>query len=506
MRPVKELADVASKLEILEDLVQNLQDIIADIRNVIKKCSAWVDEAENTIYQDIQQMLVSKTCQYIQQLFQIACERNSKLSESAITDEKMKIISQKETFGSDIKGSLDYKRLEKKLKEMTANVKTQSDITTLLQEKHTILKKATKKLSKQNHDREKICEEHYEEIMEELSVASSFMSNLKDENIKLSTALTEHNKKIEDVSDKVYKGIEIVSEFAKDQHILDELRKENKKLTDDVSKDQHHLDELKKQIQKLTDESVELMQRLDNSKESIERFKEENAKYQASFFPKDILERVERSLIDVRKKNINFLLLGHCGDGKSALGNSILQRKCFKLSCLTKPTHTEVQSEMGEFKGRGIRVFELPDPFVIGKKKSKELLFKVTRDKIVDQCSHGFSVILFVFNSFFTQEYFHLIEAFKTTFGQNSLKDYGIIVITCGNYWKQYYEEEKSFQDWKQHKGRFKEILTECNGRALLFENHTRVKGEQTEQLQNLMDMVDTLILDPTFQTKSLTF
>uniref|UniRef100_A0A2C9LSU8 Uncharacterized protein n=1 Tax=Biomphalaria glabrata TaxID=6526 RepID=A0A2C9LSU8_BIOGL len=73
--------------------------------------------------------------------------------------------------------------------------------------------------------------------MEELSVASSFMSNLKDENIKLSMNLTEHNEKIEDLSDKVYKEIEIVLEF---------------------------------------------MQKLDNSKESIEKLQEENADYQAS--------------------------------------------------------------------------------------------------------------------------------------------------------------------------------------------------------------------------------
>uniref|UniRef100_A0A2C9L1Q2 Uncharacterized protein n=1 Tax=Biomphalaria glabrata TaxID=6526 RepID=A0A2C9L1Q2_BIOGL len=98
-----------------------------------------------------------------------------------------------------------------KLQEVTVCVKKQSDITTILEEKQTSLEKATKKLSKQNQVREQICEEHYKEIMEELSVASRFMSNLKDENIKLSTELAEHNKKIEDVSDKVCKGI--VSEF-----------------------------------------------------------------------------------------------------------------------------------------------------------------------------------------------------------------------------------------------------------------------------------------------------
>ncbi|KAK0046788.1 GTPase IMAP family member 8, partial [Biomphalaria pfeifferi] len=318
----------------------------------------------------------------------------------------------------------------------------------------------------------------------------------------------------------------------KDQHILNELQRRNKELTDQSTNDQHHLDKLRKEIQKLTDDSVvefrqhldiakesikrlkeenvKLRQHLDSAKESIERLKEENAKHQASLETKEFENQklTEKSLIDVRKKNINFLLLGRCGDDKSALGNSILQRECFEASGSTKPRHKEVNCEMGEFKGQGIRVFELPDTSAIYKKQSMELLFKVTRDKIVDQCSHGFSVILFVFKStsIFTQEYFHLIEAFKTTFGQNSLKDFGILVMTYGNLWKLVVNELESFQDWIQHQDHFKKILPEFNGRALLFENHTRVKGERTEQLQNLMDMVDKLILDNTFQTKSLTF
>ncbi|KAK0046786.1 GTPase IMAP family member 8 [Biomphalaria pfeifferi] len=546
MRPVKELVDVAKKLEVLEDIVEQLQCIIADIRNVITKCSSWIDENDDTTYQAIKQMLVSKTCEYVKQFFLMAHENNDKLSEPVNTKEEMNTVTGIQTIeapGSDIKGSLDYKRLQESVKEITASIKSHSEMIEVLQKRNkSLVKENINEIAanvKKHSDmieslQENISDilstqnqfnEHYKEIMEELSVASSFMSNLKDENIKLKLELKDYNKKVDDVSDRVYKGMEIVSEFAKDQHILNELQIRNKELTEQSTKDQLHLDELRKEIQKLTDDSVELRQHLDNAKESIERFKEENAKHQASlekkefenqrlteklgFFPKDILKRCKKSLIDVRKKNINFLLLGQCGIGKSALGNSILQRECFKVSSSTKPRHKEVQCEMGEFKGRGIQVFELPVPyFAIDEKQSMELLFKATKNKIVDQCSHGFFVILllFRFDSIITDEDFLWFEAFKTTFGQNSLKDYGVLVMTCGDDWKLEYEEEKSFQEWIQHQGHLKKILPEFNGRALLFENHTRVKGEQTEQLQNLMDMVDKLILDNTFQTKSLTF
>uniref|UniRef100_A0A2C9M4W3 AIG1-type G domain-containing protein n=1 Tax=Biomphalaria glabrata TaxID=6526 RepID=A0A2C9M4W3_BIOGL len=233
------------------------------------------------------------------------------------------------------------------------------------------------------------------------------------------------------------------------------------------AKDKHYLDELRKQIQKLTDDSAKLKQQLDNAKESIVRLKEENAKYQArleikeseikklteklGFFPKGILEIFIRSYIDVRKKNINVLLLGRSGFGKSALGNSILQRECFKVGCSTKQIHTEVQCEMREFNGRGIGVFELPDIRYESGKKQSEASFQVTKDKIAEQCLHGFPVVLLLlrFRCRITHEYFFLIDNFKATFGQNSLKDSGILVMTCGDSWK--LEFEKSFQDWIQH-------------------------------------------------------
>ncbi|KAK0046778.1 myosin-9-like isoform X1, partial [Biomphalaria pfeifferi] len=302
MRPLKELADVVPKLEVLEDIVEQLQGVIADIKNVLTKCSSWIDEKEDSTYQSIKQMLVSKTCEYVKQFFLMAHENNDKLAEPVNTEEEMNTVTGIQTIeapGSDIKGSLDYKRLQESVKEITASIKSHSEIIEVLQKRYKSLVKGNIKeiaanvtthsdmieslkeniseiLSTQNQFNETICAEHYKEIMEELSVASSFMSNLKDENIKLKLELKDYNKKVDDVSDRFYKGMESVSEFAKDQHILNKLQRRNKELADQSTKDQHHLDKLRKEIQKLTDDSVELKQHLDNAKESIVRFKEEN--------------------------------------------------------------------------------------------------------------------------------------------------------------------------------------------------------------------------------------
>uniref|UniRef100_A0A2C9L471 Uncharacterized protein n=1 Tax=Biomphalaria glabrata TaxID=6526 RepID=A0A2C9L471_BIOGL len=271
MRPVKELADVVIKLEVLEDIVEQLQGIIVNIQSVIKKCSTWVDETDNSTYEDIKQILVTKTCYFIQTLFQMALERNSKLSESVITEEQMKNVSEiqtEEDAGLGIKETFDYQKLEEKLTDMSTSVESYKDMVEILQEKNKVLEKNFKRISKQNKANGNICAEHYQQIMEELSVASRFMSNLKDEKINLSTELTEQNKKMENVSEKVNKSIEIVSEFAMNLHLLDGFEEQNLKLIDDCAKLQVTLEVKEAENRKLTEEIV-LISTIFQDKDSV---------------------------------------------------------------------------------------------------------------------------------------------------------------------------------------------------------------------------------------------
>jgi hypothetical protein len=57
-------------------------------------------------------------------------------------------------------------------------------------------------------------------------------------------------------------------------------------------------------------------------------------------------------------------------------------------------------------------------------------------------------------------------------FGDNVLKDYGIIVMTRGGQFENDAEEEEgmSFSDWcGEQSGDFRELFRECGGRCVLF-------------------------------------
>ncbi|KAK0046783.1 AIG protein [Biomphalaria pfeifferi] len=478
MRPVKELADVVIKLEVLEDIVEQLQGIIADIQSVIKKCSTWVDETDTSTYEDIKPMLVTKTCYFIQTLFQMALERNSKLSESVITEEEMKNVSEIQTMedaGLGIKETFDYQKLEEKLKDISTNVESYKDMVEILQQKNKVIEKNFKKISKQNKANGTICAEHYQEIMEELSVASRFMSNLKDEKINLSTELTEHNKKMENVSEKVNKTIEIVSEFAMNLHLQDEYKKQNLKLIDDCAKLQVTLEIKEAENRRLMDE--------------------------IGLLPKDFLEKFKRSLKDAYASGINFLLVGPSGHGKSAVGNSILQKQCFQSTLSTEHVNKTMQRGVGKYNDLSLRVFDLPGFCLENNQQSREIYPISCQYKLLVRYSENICVILVVvkFGYDITQEVINFLDSIKSKTNQNIFKDYGILLMTRGDIFKQNTEEAMPFQDWLQRQGCLKELLTEFNGRALLFDNISKDADVQKRQLDDLKSMIDKMILLKTF-------
>ncbi|KAK3728664.1 hypothetical protein RRG08_041849 [Elysia crispata] len=199
-------------------------------------------------------------------------------------------------------------------------------------------------------------------------------------------------------------------------------------------------------------------------------------------------------------KDLDFLLLGKSGYGKSATGNSILGRHVFPSNASPIPVYSKWQKEMAlHDDGRRLRVVDGP-PFF-------DEFYKIgnTHDLYIEAMRmnpEGYHVFLYIlrFGPRLTQEDIGHLQLAKKLFGENFFRNYCIIILTGGDLFKDFFQEygtftEESFQVWcKNQTGAFQELLQEVSGRVLLFDN-TGSAEEKASQRQDLINMVDKQML-----------
>ncbi|KAH9503022.1 hypothetical protein Btru_072645 [Bulinus truncatus] len=104
-----------------------------------------------------------------------------------------------------------------------------------------------------------------------------------------------------------------------------------------------------------------------------------------------------------------------------------------------------------------------------------------------------FDIFLFVFQfgSRFLDDTF--IVNLKSFFGEDFFSRYCIILLSFGDNFDP--NESESFDSWcLKQEGLFKELMNECEGRVLLFDNKTHDAAKKKDQKDKLFSMVDTVI------------
>ncbi|KAM7460983.1 hypothetical protein LguiA_029104 [Lonicera macranthoides] len=203
---------------------------------------------------------------------------------------------------------------------------------------------------------------------------------------------------------------------------------------------------------------------------------------------------MEGSSIDVdctSPLNRTLVLMGRTGNGKSATGNSILQRKAFGSRFSSKGvTKTCEQQTTVLPDGMILNVIDTPGLFDFSA-ESEFILKEIV--KCIDMAKDGIHAALLVLSvrTRFSKEEEAAIQSLQNIFG-SKINDYMIVVFTGGDE----LEDDETLEDYlgRECPEPLKKILLLCENRRVLFDNKTKDVKKKTKQVQELLSLVDAVL------------
>ncbi|XP_059162446.1 uncharacterized protein LOC131945850 [Physella acuta] len=195
-------------------------------------------------------------------------------------------------------------------------------------------------------------------------------------------------------------------------------------------------------------------------------------------------------------KELDLILIGKRGNGKSASGNSILNKKIFRQSDCYELETTYPSYDTCDFFGYKTQVVDCSGIFdsYWNVEQGNEMLFRIAIQNVVLANPKGYHAFIIVirFGGRFTIDEIETIKLIKIILGEGVLEKYGIILMTNGDSFKRH--PDLTLDSFcKKQTGFFKDILLECKNRIVVFDNVTDNEDTKMKQRQNLFEMVKSL-------------